>query len=219
MDSFDQARFNMIQQQIRPWNLDDERVLETLSAVAREAFVPEAYRGLAYADLEIPLGGGQCMLAPRVAAHLLQALRLAPSDRVLEIGTGRGYLTACLERLAGQVISLEIDPELASQARHSLQSRRSPRLDLRTGDGLSGPVEGGPFDAIAVTGSLPDEGPLDGLKAQLAAGGRLFAIVGQEPAMTALLITRTADGFARRHLFETCAPPLVNSPEPEAFVF
>jgi protein-L-isoaspartate(D-aspartate) O-methyltransferase len=219
--SIEQARFNMIQQQIRPWNLHDDRVLEVMDAVPRERFAPDAYRSLAYADIEIPIGaGGQAMLSPKVVGRMLQALEIKGEDRILEIGTGTGYVTACLARLGSQVVSLEIDPELATQARETLEALEVRRLDLRVGDALAGPVEGNPFDVIAVTGSLPDDEALTALQSQLAMGGRLFAILGEEPVMEAVLVTRiAANGFSRKGLFETCAPALVNVPEPERFVF
>jgi protein-L-isoaspartate(D-aspartate) O-methyltransferase len=219
--SIEQARFNMIQQQIRPWNLHDDRVLEVMDAVPRERFVPDAYRSLAYADIEIPIGaGGQAMLSPKVVGRMLQALDIKGEDRILEIGTGTGYVTACLARLGRQVVSLEIDPELAAQALETLGALEVRRLDLRVGDALAGPVEGNPFDVIAVTGSLPDDEALSALQAQLALGGRLFAILGEEPVMEAVLVTRiAANGFSRKGLFETCVPTLVKVPEPERFVF
>ena len=177
--SLETARFNMIQQQIRPWGVTDERVLATLAAIPREHFVPDAYRGLAYADIEVPLGQGHFMLAPKVVAHLLQALSIGPADRILEIGTGSGYVTACLKDLGGAVISLEIDPELADLAKENLGDSDPRRLEIRVADGLAGHIDGGPFDVIAVTGSLPDASALGGLEAQLALHGRLFAIVGE----------------------------------------
>ncbi len=217
--SLETARFNMIQQQIRPWGVTDERVLATLAAIPREHFVPDAYRGLAYADIEVPLGQGHFMLAPKVVAHLLQALSIGPADRILEIGTGSGYVTACLKDLGGAVISLEIDPELADLAKENLGDSDPRRLEIRVADGLAGHIDGGPFDVIAVTGSLPDASALGGLEAQLALHGRLFAIVGEEPAMAATLVTHGPEGFNRKTLFETAAPPLAKAPEPERFVF
>jgi protein-L-isoaspartate(D-aspartate) O-methyltransferase len=218
--SFEKARFNMIQQQVRPWGVIDDRVLEVMSGVARERFVPEAYRGLAYADIEIPLADGQTMLAPKVVGRMLQALRVGTADRALEIGTGTGYVTACLASLSARVISVEIDPALAEAARTNLGDAAPSHLELREADGLAGPVEGGPFDVIAVTGSLPDDQLLPALQVQLAPGGRLFVVVGGEPVMEATLITRQTSGaFLRRGLFETALPPLANIPATEQFVF
>jgi protein-L-isoaspartate(D-aspartate) O-methyltransferase len=218
--SFDKARFNMIQQQVRPWDVIDDRVLEIMGSVPRERFVPDAYRGLAYADMEIPIGNGQSMLAPKVVGRMLQALAIGPQDRVLEIGTGSGYVTACLARLAARVISLEIDPLLAARARETLAAEGAPRLEIRAADGLAGPVEEGPFDAIAVTGSLPNDQGLPVLEGQLAPGGRLFVILGEEPVMEATLITRYQGGaLFRRDLFETAVPALANVAQAERFVF
>ncbi|MCU0834508.1 MAG: protein-L-isoaspartate O-methyltransferase [Chromatiaceae bacterium] len=221
MDStVEQARFNMIQQQIRPWEVTDDRVLEAMDAVPRERFVPDAYQGLAYADIEVPLGEGQVMLPPKLAGRLLQALAIGPEDRVLEIGTGTGYLTACLARLGARVVTVEIHPALAQQAQANLAALAIANVEVRAGDGLAGPVAGGPFAAIVVTGSLPSAEALPALQGQLAAGGRLFAVVGAGVVMQALLITRAAGGQYRREaLFETSVPPLENVPQPSRFVF
>lgn len=218
--SIDRARLNMIQQQIRPWNVVDERVLSVMEEIPRELFVPEAYRNLAYADVEIPIGDGQSMLAPKLVAHMLQALDVQADDKILEIGTGTGYATACLSRLGGRVVSLEIHAGLAEQAQAALDDMKLRRLEVRVGDGLAGFVQGKPFDVIAVTGSLPDEEALPTLQAQLAPAGRLFVVVGQDPVMEALLITRlSGDDFSRQALFETSVPALDEAPEPERFVF
>jgi protein-L-isoaspartate(D-aspartate) O-methyltransferase len=214
--SNEQARFNMIQQQIRPWDVIDNRVLDVMMAVDRERFVPDAYKGLAYADVEIPLAGGQTMMAPKVVARLLQALNLKSSDRVLEIGTGSGYVTACLARLARAVVSLELDAALLEGARGRLEAGR---IELREGDALAEPVPGGPFDAISVTGSLPAEASVADLQSQLRDGGRLFVVTGRGPAMQATLITRRGNDFAREVLFETELAPLARAAQPEQFVF
>jgi protein-L-isoaspartate(D-aspartate) O-methyltransferase len=218
--SIDRARFNMIQQQIRPWNVADERVLSVMAEIQRERFVPEAYRGLAYADIEIPIGDDQAMLAPKLVARMLQALDVHPDDKILEIGTGTGYLTACLSRLGGQVVSMEIHGDLADRAQENLRALDLPRVEVRVGNGLDGALDGQPFDVIAVTGSLPDDEALEVLQRQLAPGGRLFAIVGEEPVMEAMLVTRVGDEeFRRRSLLETSVPRLEQAPEPEHFVF
>lgn len=218
--SIDKARFNMVQQQIRPWNVTDEGVLSVMAELPREQFVPAAYHNLAYADLEIPIGEGQIMLAPKVVAHLLQALAIRPHDKILQIGTGTGYVTACLCHLGGHLVGMEIHADLAEQTRTKLQALKPRRLEIRVGNGLAGPVEGHPFDVIAVTGSLPDATALGPLEEQLTLGGRLFAVVGEEPIMEALLVTRTTDrDFYRRSLLETSAPALEKAPEPERFVF
>jgi protein-L-isoaspartate(D-aspartate) O-methyltransferase len=182
--------------------------------------VPDAYQGLAYADIEIPIGRNTSMLAPKVVGRMLQALDVRPDDKVLEIGTGTGYTTACLARLGGRVVGIEIDPELAAAARERTGAMGLSRVEVLTGDAMAGPVEGGPFDVIAVTGSLPDETALSMLRKQLARGGRLFAVVGGEPLMRAVLETLLPSGDVRRKLlFETCVPRLRNAPEPARFVF
>lgn len=222
--SLEIARFNMIQQQIRPWEVLDERVLEVMGAIPREAFVPDAYRGLAYADIEIPHGEGQLMLAPKVVGRLLQALKVQPTDRVLEVGTGSGYLSACLSRLGAKVISLEVDPAVAAAARERLARLGFDRVEVRVADALDGPAKGGPFDVIALTGSVPGADAmrevLRVLEDQLAVGGRLFGVIGEPPAMEAWLTTRLAVGGLRREsLFETCIAPLANCPATRTFVF
>jgi protein-L-isoaspartate(D-aspartate) O-methyltransferase len=216
----ERARFNMIQQQIRPWDVLDDRVLDVMAEVRREAFVPDAYQGLAYADIEIPIGQATCMLAPRVVGRMLQALDVQPGDRVLEIGTGTGYVTACLGRLGGQVTSVEVDADLASEARSRLADLGLDSIQVQPGDALAGPVAGGAFDVIAVTGSMPTEASVPMLQGQLAPGGRLFCILGEAPAMEAVLITRVGERDMRREgLFETSAPALVNAIEPDGFEF
>jgi len=218
--NIDSARFNMVQQQIRPWNVADDKVLSIMADIPREQFVPAAYRNLAYADMEVPIGGGQTMLAPKVVAHMLQALDIRTDDKILEIGTGTGYVTACLSHLGGHVVAMEIHASLAEQTRTALQTFEPRRLEVRVGDGLAGPVDGHPFDVIAVTGSLPDATALGTLEGQLTLGGRLFAVVGVEPVMEALLVTRVTDrDFRRQSLFETSIPALEKAPEPEPFVF
>ncbi|MBV5310641.1 protein-L-isoaspartate O-methyltransferase family protein [Chromatium okenii] len=219
-DPFAQACFNMIQQQVRPWDVLNDRALEAMAAIAREHFVPEAYRGLAYADFPVPITPEVQMLAPTVVGRLLQALDVQPGERVLEIGTGSGYITACLHHLGGRVLSLEIDPALAAAARARLAALKINGVEIRDGDALAGPVAGGPFDAIALNGSMPSAALLPLLRKQLAVGGRLFAVIGDAPAMTATLITRhTSHHFDTTTLFETCIPVLSGVVEPERFVF
>ncbi len=216
----DHARFNMIEQQIRPWTVLDDRVLSVMSEIKRELFVPDAYQALAYADIEIPLGESGSMLSPKLVGRMLQALQVRDGDKVLEIGTGTGYVTACLACLGGRVTSVEIDPDLAEGARSRLAAMRLDRVEVITGDAMVGPVDGGPFDIIAVTGSLPTEEPLPMLRGQLTEGGRLFAVVGEQPVMEAVLETRMQGGDVRREsLFETAVPALRNLPTPERFVF
>ena len=213
-----QARFNMIEQQIRPWDVLDASVLELLSVVKREDFVPLAHKSLAFADLEIPLPGGQCMLAPRVEARLLQDLAIRKNEKVLEIGAGSGYMAALLAHRAQRVITLEILPELAEMARANLQKAGITNAEVRCVDGSKGaPVEG-PFDVILLSGSVAEvpQNLLDNLKI----GGRLGAIVGDEPVMRASFTTRTsATDFRTVYPWDTVAPRLQNFPEPSHFKF
>ncbi len=214
----EQARFNMVEQQVRPWEVLDQQVLDLLGVVAREEFLPEAYRELAYADLEIPIGHGQMMLPPRVQGRALQALEVKPSDRALEIGTGTGYLTALLARLAHQVVSVEINPELAEQAAANLASAGCTNATVETGDGSRGWPDRGPYDVILVSGALPRLP--DELRQQLRPGGRLFAVVGREPAMEAVLVVRTGDRqWSEQTLFETVVPPLSSNLDAPQFTF
>ncbi|MGE5155506.1 MAG: protein-L-isoaspartate O-methyltransferase family protein [Bdellovibrio bacteriovorus] len=216
----DRARFNMIHQQIRPWDVLDERVLEVMEGLGREPFVPDAYQGLAYADIEIPLGPDCRMLAPKVIGRMLQALAVQPGDKVLELGSGTGYVTACLCRLGGEVVGVEPDPSLAAAARRNLAELGCAGAQILEMDVLDGAVPSGPFQAIALNGSLPDREVLGPLEQRLAVGGRLFCILGEAPAMEASLITRVgARDFRREALFETSASPLAASPRGQAFVF
>ncbi len=216
--NIERARFNMIEQQIRPWEVLDQRVLDVLAKVPREMFVPEPYKSLAFADTEIPLAHDQAMMAPRVEARMLQALNVGRNDRILEVGTGSGYVTACLATLGGQVTSLDIYAEFTENAGSVLQSLGMDNVKLITADALSGHLPDGPFDVIAVTGSLPADA--DEFESHLAPDGRMFLICGSGPVMQANLITRVGDTSWRREaLFETRVPALVNAPEPEQFVF
>lgn len=216
--NLEQARFNMIEQQIRPWEVLDPVVLDLLKQVPREDFVPPQYAGLAFADLEIPIGHGQSMLSPKLEARILQALELKKTDRVLEIGTGSGYMTALLASLAGQVTSVENVAELSRAARRRLRRHCVANATLAMGDASRGWNSGAPYDVIVLTGSvpvLPDE-----LRGQLAVGGRLFAVIGEAPVMQATLIRRvTEDAFRADALFETCVPQLANAPLPARFKF
>ncbi len=215
--ALDQARFNMIHQQIRPWEVLDRRVIAVISEVPRERFVPRSYTGLAFADTEIPIGQGQRMMAPKIEARMLQALDVQPSDRALEIGTGSGYITACLARLGRKVSSLEIHADLLDQAGARLAELGVANLELRNADALA-EIPQGPFDVMAVTGSLPMRD--DRLRHRLAQGGRLFVVVGAAPVMEALLITRVGENaWKEESLFETELAPLLNAPRPERFQF
>lgn len=216
--NLDQARFNMIEQQIRPWKLEDPQVLELLRVVRREEFVPPAWRNLAFADIEIPLGHGAAMLVPRIEARALQALRLGRQENVLEIGTGSGYMAALLAAHADHVHSVEIVPELAATATENLRRQGVANVIVATGDGVAGLPARAPYDVIMVSGGLSFVPPE--LSAQLKVGGRLFAIVGTAPVMTAQLIVRqTADAFRTVAQFETQAKLLENAPARARFVF
>jgi protein-L-isoaspartate(D-aspartate) O-methyltransferase len=212
------ARFNMIEQQIRPWNVLDAGVLALLAAARRDAFVPEAHKALAYADLEIPLPGGQCMLKPRMEARLLQDLAIKKTDKVLEIGTGSGFMTALLAQLAASVLSLELNAELVALAKSNLQKAGISNADVRQGDGSQGAAAHGPFDVIVLDGSVADipHNLLD----QLKIGGRLAAVVGDDPVMCATFVTRTsATDFRTTQPWDCDAPRLQNFAEKSRFVF
>ena len=212
--NLEQARANMVEQQIRPWEVLDAAVLDLLYAVPREAFVPAALRNLAFADLELPIGEGEKMMAPKIEARILQGLALRKTERVLEVGTGSGYLTALLARSAAHVHSIEIRPALAAFGRANLERQGVDNVTLEIGDGARGDAKRAPYDAIVLTGSTPVLPAT--LREQLAPGGRLFAVVGEAPIMVARLITCTAPGtFASTDMFDTLLAPLVNA-EPAA---
>ncbi len=214
----EQALFNMIEQQIRPAEVLDAQVLQTIAEVPREYFVPSAYRQLAYSDTHIPLGNGQTMMSPIQEARLLQALNIQRSDTILEIGTGSGYLTALLAKLGKQVISIEIDQQLSKSAAQKLRQHGITNVTLEIGDASKGWGQHAPYDVMAVTGSLPVM--CKDLQRQLKSGGRLFVIVGSAPAMSAMLITRISDNqWSEEELFETVIPPLINAEKPPQFVF
>ncbi|HEX6829825.1 MAG TPA: protein-L-isoaspartate O-methyltransferase [Burkholderiales bacterium] len=214
----EQARFNMVEQQIRPWDVLDQGVLDLLFELPREHFVPEQHRALAFADLELPLGHGELMLTPKLEARLLQELAIRPTDRILEVGTGSGYLTALLARRGGHVVSVEIVPELKAYAETNLKQHHILNVSLELGDASRGWPQHGPYDAIVLTGSTPVLP--DAFQASLAPGGRLVAVVGDPPVMTARLVTRVSEtSFSSVGLFETCIPALRNAAQPERFVF
>jgi len=211
------AREQMIEQQVRAWDVLDARVLELLRKVPREHFVPEAQRAFAFADIEVRLPHGQHMLRPNVVGRLLQALELTGRERVLEVGAGSGFVTACLAGTAAQVQSLEVIPELASLARENLASLGIRNAQVTAGDGLQ-PDTRTRYGAIAVTGSMPVYERV--LQAQLEIGGRLFVVVGEGPAMDARLVRRTSeDAWTTTSLFETVIDPLINAPRPPGFSF
>jgi protein-L-isoaspartate(D-aspartate) O-methyltransferase len=215
-----QARFNMIEQQIRPWEVLDPQVLELLSVVRREEFVPMAHKALAFVDMEIPLGAAanQVMLAPRVQARLLQDLAVKKTDKVLDIGTGSGFMAALLAHQAASVLSLEIDANLAAQAQANLQKTGVTNAVVRTADGSQGAAEDGPFDVIVLSGSVAEVPAA--LLQQLAVGGRLVAIVGEEPMMRTTLITRTSDSdWTTTEPWDCNAPRMNGFPEHSRFQF
>lgn len=212
------ARFNMVAQQIRPWNLHDEEVLERFALVHREDFAPEAWRSLAFADLEIPLPCGAQMLPPKIEAHLLQALHCRRHARALLIGAGSGHLAALLAVHAERVLAIEIEPELVALARDNLARAGVRNVMVEQGDGSQGWPEQAPYDAILLAGALP-ELP-EALIEQLKVGGRLAGFVGAAPVMSLTVVQRHGeDAFEQRRLFETCVPPLRCPLSGDRFVF
>lgn len=210
------ARAKMLSQQVRPAEVFDHRVLEVLSAVPRERFVPERFRNLAFAEVQVPLGRGETMMEPRTEGRMLQALALRPTDRVLEVGTGSGFITACLARLGASVASYDIHPEFTERARARLELQGIRNATLATQDLSRLPEALGRFEAIAVTGALPVLEP--SFQQHLSVGGRLFVVVGAPPAMEALLITRVGEqAFTRQSLFETDLAYLRNAVAPSRF--
>ena len=216
--NIEQARFNMIEQQIRPWEVLDQQVLDLLFVVKREEFVPPAYKALAFADMEIPLGQGQVMLAPKVEARLLQELTIKKTDKVLEIGAGSGYMAALLAARAEHVVTVESNVGLAETARQNLAKAGVNNVTVEVGDGARGWSQRGPYDVIIVSGSLPQL-PAELLK-QLRVGGRLAVIVGEAPVMEAQLITCTAEGsYNTVNLFETVVPAISGLAAESGFSF
>ena len=216
--SIEQARFNMIEQQIRPWDVLDQGVLSLLAVVKREDFVPPEHRSMAFFDTEVPLGHGQFMLSPKVEGRILQELDVRRHERVLEVGVGSGYLAALLAHKAREVVAVEIEPALATAARDNLRRAAITNVSVLDGDASKALPTPGPFDVIVLSGSVA-EVPKD-LLAQLKVGGRLFAIVGQEPVMRATIVTRTSEQDDRRtEVFDTVAPRLKGFGEPSRFSF
>lgn len=219
----ERARHNMVEQQIRPWEVLDQTVLDLLLAVRREEFVPPEYRRLAFTDMEIPLrvGGvdtGECMLAPKVEARLLQELGIRAHEHVLEVGTGSGYMAALAAHRAQHVLTIEINPLLAAFGAANLERNGVRNVRVDTGDGSRGWPGKAPYDVIIMSGGLPALPP--GLLAQLKIGGRLAAIVGEAPVMSAQIVTRvTEDAYDTLRLFETVVRPLANAWRPSTFRF
>ena len=214
----EKARFNMIEQQIRPWDVLDDTILGLLQRIKREEYVPEAYRAMAFMDLEIPLGQGESMLSPKVEARLVQELHIKPTDKVLEVGTGSGYMTALLASLAGHVYSVEIISEFNQAAAQKLAAHDFNNVTCEVGDAARGWQKHAPYDVIVVTGSLPvlpDE-----FVAQLKPGGRLLAFIGLAPAMQARLTRLIEPGVVDSEvIFETDVRALKNAPQPAQFAF
>lgn len=215
---FDQARLNMIEQQIRPWEVLNQDILDLIAAVHREDFVPKQYRQLAFADTNIPLAHNEVTMTPKMEARLLQALAITPDEKVLEIGTGCAYLTALLAKSAHHVTSVDIYPDFTLEARDKLGRLFLDNVVLETGDAINGWPQSAPYDVIVVTGSVPVLEPH--FQQQLTSGGRLFVITGVSPVMEAYLITRLGDDeWATEALFETDLPPLIGAPRREEFSF
>ena len=216
--NIEQARFNMIEQQIRPWNVLDEDVLALLHVVKREQFVPKAYENLAFADVEIPLPGGETMLNPKVEARIVQEIAVKKNEDVLEIGTGSGYMAALLAHTARHVTSVEIQPESVTLAKENLAKAGVINVSVEEGNGAQGWSTGTQYDVIVVSGGLPVLP--EALVKQLKVGGRMIAILGEAPAMTCQLITRTSEtAHDAVKVFETVAKPLTGAEAPSRFTF
>lgn len=214
--NIERARFNMVEQQIRPWEVLDSTVLNLFSTLPRERFVPEQWRDFAFADMQIPLGQGQVMLEPKLEARILQALNVKEGEQGLEIGTGSGFFAACMAQLCEHVTSVEIFPELREQAQRNLDAQGIDNVTLIEGDAANGWDDGKQYDVIAVTGSLPELH--QGFHRSLRIGGRLALIVGEPPVMEGLLITRVADDqWATESLVDTRVPPLLNADKETKF--
>jgi protein-L-isoaspartate(D-aspartate) O-methyltransferase len=211
------ARFNMVEQQIRTWDVLNQRILELVAQAPREDYVPAAYRNLAFADMNIPIGHHQTMMQPKMEARLLQELEIKPSDKILEIGTGSGFLTSLLATLGKQVYSVELYPDFSRTALEALAQHQHKNVTLEVGDAATGWDRHGPYDVIVLTGSVPVLP--ESFKQSLISGGRLFAVVGNAPAMDAIVIQRVGNGFSERSVFETVLPALVNAKAPVTFDF
>ncbi|MDT8363497.1 MAG: protein-L-isoaspartate O-methyltransferase [Nitrosomonas sp.] len=218
MINLEQTRFNMVEQQIRTWNVLNQDVLDLLYKTKREKYIPAAYRAMAFMDMEIPLEHGAVMLAPKMEARIIQELHIKKSDKILEIGTGTGYMTALLAQLGSHVYSVEIEPALLAAAKINLQVHDIQNVTLEQGDGANGWQAHAPYDVIVLTASTPVLP--DTFQRDLAPGGRLFAIIGEDPVMEAVLITcATPDDCQSEILFETCTAPLKNAKQAAHFRF
>lgn len=216
--NFEQARHNMVEQQVRTWDVLDARILDLLESVQREDFVPVRYRKMAFADLNIPLDHGQTMMKPILEGRMLQAVDIQPGETVLEVGTGSGFVTACLAELAAKVVSVDIHESFSETAKRRLLETSVNNVEFFTGDVMSGWQPEQAQDVVVITGSVP-EVP-EQFKGWVNPGGRLFCIVGDSPAMEAVLLTRiNATEWREESLFETDVPRLINSERPPEFEF
>lgn len=216
--NLEQARFNLVEQQIRPWGVLDLSILELLYKFHREEFVSVPYRSMAFVDMEIPLGQDQVMLTPKMEARILQELQIKKTDKILEVGSGSGYQAALLADKGAHVYSVEIDPELKTMAETNLRAHDISNVTVEQGDAAHGWSKHGPYDIIVLTASTPVLP--EAFQKDLNPGGRMFAIVGEEPVMEAVLVTCVKPGvYTSVTLFETCTPPLKNAQAQEKFVF
>ena len=214
--NFEEARHNMIVQQIQPWNVRDDKVLELIQRLPREDFVPSKYKEHAFTDINIPLSNGQEMMSPKLEAYMLQALKVQDKDKVLEIGIGTGYVTALLASQSRHVITVDIDADMQKRAEEKLTAHQINNVTYEVGDAALGWNNQKPYDVIAITGSLPILPEV--FQRNLNIGGRLFAVVGDAPAMDVILITRVKDNeWTHEVLLETDIPALINAAEPERF--
>ena len=216
--NFEQARFNMVEQQVRPWEVLDFGVLDLLMSVRREEFVPEAYKSLALSEAEIPLGHGASMLVPVIEGKILQAIQVKRSDKVLEVGAGSGYFAALLAAKADWVRTVDIEPALVNMAHDNLKRYGVENVIVEEGDAVRGWASSAPYDLIVVSGGVPQIA--DSLLEQVKVGGRLFAFVGEAPLMTATLVTRVSESqFRTESLFENLVPMMRNAPQKSHFTF
>jgi protein-L-isoaspartate(D-aspartate) O-methyltransferase len=216
--NIEKARFNMIEQQIRTWDVLDLDILELLTVVKREAYVPDAYKSLAFVDTQIPLSATSCMFSPKMEARILQEVAVKKHEHVLEIGTGSGYMAALLAYKARHVTTVEIEPELVAMAKKNLAANGITNVDVESGNGAQGWSARAPYDVIVISGSLPVLP--NAFLEQLKVGGRLFAIIGEQPVMSAQLITRVSDtAYTTDKQFETDVLPLRDAVTPSHFIF
>lgn len=215
--NFEEARHNMIVQQIQPWNVRDDKILDLIQRLPREDFVPAKYKEHAFTDTNIPLGNGQEMMSPKLEAYILQALQVQEQDKVLEVGTGSGYFTALLASQSRHVVTVDIDTDIQKHAEEKLNAHQITNVTYEVGDAALGWNKHKPYDVIAITGSLPILP--ETFQRNLNVGGRLIAIIGDAPAMELILITRIKENeWSHQVLLETDIPALINAAQPERFV-